>query len=207
MVDTFLGTKPGDDGVIAITDDAVVVANPDAAAVEEVACSIASGAADPPGARRIPFAVLTSVHTDKRRCAMQVRYWDGRTTQATHLTFADPRSRDRALVSLTRRFGDAFRREEEQYGLVRAVGVPLVWTIGMLFFTWVLIGAAQELAGGAPIPARHALRAEKVAAAGVLAAIGPVGALLIGASATLSCLRWTLARWRKPPFMVRLVRC
>ena len=107
---------------------------------------------------------------------------------------------------LQRRFGPAIRREQTQYGLVRAVGIPLLWTVGIALFSWILVGAAQELSAGAELPVRHAVRPKTALVAAVLTLIGPVGAALLGVLATGVALRWTYQRWKQPPLMVRLIR-
>lgn len=206
MVDTFLDTEGPGDTLIAITDEAILIASPDPKQAPALARALAAGQADLPGARRIPFAALTSVRTNKYRADMELRFWDGRTTQSAAVTFADAANRDRALGSLQRRFGPVFRREDVQYDVVRAVGIPLAWTVGTILFTFLLVGAARELADGRQLPLRHAVRPSKVAFAGLLGLIGPLGAAIVGTIASCICLRWTIVRWQQPPLMIRLFR-
>ena len=94
MVDTFLDTEGPGDTLIAITDEAILIASPDPKQAPALARALAAGQADLPGARRIPFAALTSVRTNKYRADMELRFWDGRTTQSAAVTFADAANRD-----------------------------------------------------------------------------------------------------------------
>jgi hypothetical protein len=107
---------------------------------------------------------------------------------------------------LQRRLGPGIRRQETQFGPLRAVGLPLLAAIGIALVSWLVVGAAQELRSGAPVPARHAARPGTAFFAAVLMLIGPAGAAAIGALATAAALRWTYVRWRQPPLVVRLFR-
>jgi hypothetical protein len=206
-VDTFIGDGNGSTGLIAITDQALLIADVEPAVAAALAKALADGAlVDLPAARRIPLAQLTSVQTNQRGTGITLRHWDGKTTQLATASFTDGRSRDRALAVLQRRFGPGICRQETQFGLFRAVGLPLLAAIGIALFSWVVVGAAQELRGGAPVPARHAARPSTALFAAVLMLIGPVGAAIIGALATGAALRWTYLRWRQPPLTVRLFR-
>ena len=206
-VDTFIGAGGGSDGLIAITDYAIMIADVDSAQARALAQALASGGlTDLPKAKRIELSNLSSVQTNQHRLDVTLRYWDGRTTQMTVAAFADVGARDRALAALQRRFGPAIRREQTQYGLVRAVGIPLLWTVGIALFSWILVGAAQELSAGAELPVRHAVRPKTALVAAVLTLIGPVGTALLGVLATGVALRWTYQRWKQPPLMVRLIR-
>jgi hypothetical protein len=206
MVDAFLDTDGPGDTLIAITDEAILIANPDPKVAPALASALAAGRTDLPEAKRVPFTALTSVRTNKHRSDLELRFWDGGATRSAAATFADAASRDRALGALEKRFGAVFKREDEQYGLARAVLIPLAWTVGMILFTFILIGAARELAGGASVPLRHAVRPSTGIAAVVLMLIGPLGAAVVGTLASVICLRWTITRWQQPPLMIRLVR-
>ncbi len=205
-VDCFIGAGGASDGLIAIGDAEILVADVEPAAARTLAQALAEGVVEVPGAKHVAFAALSSVHANQHRDDVTIKYWDGKTTQAVYATFADGAARDRALTSLERRFAGRMRRDETQYGAARAIGIPLVSTVGIALFSWLLVGAAQELADGAAVPIRHAVRPQTAGAAALLSFIGPIGTALIGMIATAAGLRWAYQRWQKPPLMIRLTR-
>jgi hypothetical protein len=206
-VDTFIGAGGLSDGLIAITDYAILIADVEPAVAKTLASRLADGSLDDlPRAKRIELSSLTSVQSNQHGHEVTLEHRDGKTTQITLATFADPATRDRALAVLQRRFGSAVRREETQFSMLRAIAIPLLWTVGIALFTWICVEAARELAGGADVPQRHATRPRNALFAAVLALIGPVGAFVLGSLATAAAGRWTYQRWRQPPLMVRLIR-
>ncbi len=203
MTDTFIGTGAAADGLVAITDNNVLIANVDAATATALALAMAEGLTDIPRAKKVPFRTLASVSTNKHRDDITFTVGDGRKTESEVATFANGDVRDQALAAIESRVKGLFTRSEVQYGVVRAVGIPLLCTAGVLLLTWVFAGAAAEMQNGAEMEAR---RARSAAVASILGFIGPVGTSLIGLIVAGFTAHWTWQRWQKPPLMIRLRR-
>jgi hypothetical protein len=201
-VDTFIGAGGASVGLVAITDTTILIADVNPELARALARGLSDGSlADVDGATRIELAALRSVRTHQHRHEVTLRHTAGGATHAVSVTFVDAMTRDLALAALQRRFGPAIRREETRYGLVRAIGVPLVWTVGIAAFSWVMVGAAHETSRG-----EHEVRRQAALIEAILTLIGPVGAAIVGILATAAALRWTYQRWRQPPLVVRLIR-
>jgi hypothetical protein len=203
MTDTFIGNVAGADGLVAITDNHLLITNVDVATATKLAQAMAEGLTDIPRAKRVPFRTLASVSTNKHRDDITLTFGEGRKCESEVASFESPAVRDQALAAIEHRVKGLFTRTEVQYGLVRAVGVPLLCTAGALFLTWVFAGAAAEMQNGAEIETR---RARNAAVLSILALIGPVGTSLVGLIVAGFTTRWTWQRWQKPPIMIRLVR-
>jgi hypothetical protein len=203
MTDTFIGGVAGADGLVAITDNHVVIANVDVATATKLAQAMADGLTDIPRAKKVPFRTLASLSTNKHRDDITLTFGEGRTCESEVASFASPEVRDQALAAIENRVKGLFTRTEVQYGLVRAVGIPLLCTAAVLALTWVFAGTAAEIQNGAEIETR---RARNAAVLSILELIGPVGTSLVGLSIAGFTTHWTWQRWQKPPLMIRLVR-
>jgi hypothetical protein len=203
MTDTFIGTSGASDGLIAITDNEVLIANVKPGVAAGLAQALAEGLTTVPGAKKVPFRTLASVSTNKHRDDITFTFGDGRKSESEVATFDNSDVRDQALAAIEKRVKGLFTRTEVQYGLLRAVGIPLLCTAGVLALTWVFAGAAAEIQNGAEMEAR---RARTAAVASILGFIGPVGTGLAGLIVAGFTAQWTRQRWQKPPLMIRLVR-
>ena len=111
--------------------------------------------------------------------------------------------RDRALNVLARRL-PAFQRVDVQYGRTRAAAVPLGIAAAIGAFTWLAVGAAQELRAGATPVIRGSGHAQKQLFVGIVSTLGPVGTAVLGGILVLACAAWLVARVRKPPLMATI---
>jgi hypothetical protein len=202
MTDTFIGDGAAD-GLIAITDNHVLIANVNPATAAQLAQGLADGVTDIPRAKKVPFRTLTAVRTNKHRDDITFTFGDGRKSESEVASFASPAVRDQALAAIENRVKGLFTRTEVQYGLVRAIGIPLACTAGVLVLTWVFAGAAAEMQNGAEVEVHRARRA---AVLSLLEFIGPIGTGLIGLIVAGFTTHWTWQRWQKPPLMIRLDR-
>jgi hypothetical protein len=202
-VDTFIGAGNGSDGLIAVTDNEVLIASVDPAAAAPIAKAMAEGGYDLPKARRVPFRQLASLQTNKHRDVITFTVGDPRKSETEVATFASPELRDQALAAIETRVQGLFTRTEVQFGTARAVGIPMAWTVAVLVLTWVFAQAAAELQNGADIDTR---RAKTALVAAILSMVGPVGMSAVGLLLGAFTAHWTWQRWQKPPLIIRLTR-
>lgn len=205
--DVFLNPDGLFDRFVALTADALVVANPDR---NELTAWAAAGSAAIPRAVAtgtvVPFASVSKLSTNHYSDVLNVHWRDASRERLTSVHFENAAARDACWASLRRRLGMAFTFSDVQFGRARALVSPAI-TLGVIgALTWLFHTAAAGLAAGEEPTVRGRNAMVKRMAVGAMDFLGPTGVLVVGALLTVLAVAWATARLRTPPRMLTLVR-
>jgi hypothetical protein len=207
--DVFVNPEGLFDRLVLFTDEAIVVANPEAGAL--AALKPGSGSADWKAVigqsfSILPYTSIRKISTNKHGDTLSVRWKDTTRDRLTSICLKDAVVRDQAWDRLRRRLGQGFRVSDVQFGPVRAAVAPMAVVALCVFLTWIVHMAAGELAAGAEPEVRGRNQVIKQLVVLVVSLIGPTGVLIVGGLATVMAAAWAVARVRVPPRMLTLAR-
>jgi hypothetical protein len=205
MADVFVNPDGVFDRLVVLSDTGLSATNPDSsllasATPEQLALLI------PPNQVQIPWASIVKVRSNRHRDDINVTFRGSSREELKNIGFKDAASRDAALRAIQKRLGPQFRWREEQYGIGRAAGIPLVAGVVMSVFTYVSAMAAAGLANGEQADIHGRNRATKAAFVWALDLIGPTGVWVVGGLAVACCVLWMMGRIKRPPLMVTIAR-
>jgi hypothetical protein len=208
-VDVFMNPKGMFDRLVLLTNDSIVVANPEESTLTEAAAAGANVNWQHVAGLKstvVPYASIRKVSTNKHGDTLNVRYQDKSGSRLTSISMKDGPARDQAWEGLRRRLGSSFRFSDVQYGAFRAALSPLVAVALCALLTWLFYMAASELATGGEAEVRGRNQAFKWIAVMVASVLGPTGVMIVGGIATFIAAAWGMARIKTPPRMLTLAR-
>lgn len=205
MADVFVNPEGVFDRLVVLTDAGLSSTNPDKSLLttmkpEQLALSV------PADQAQIPWSSIVKVRSNRHRDDINVTFKGSSREELKNIGFKDAASRDAALRLIHKRLGPQFRWREEQYGLARAAGAPLITGALMSAFTYVSAMAATGLASGEEADIHGRNRAAKSAFVWALDLIGPTGVWIVGGLAVVGCILWMVGRVKRPPLMVTIAR-
>jgi hypothetical protein len=205
MADVFVNPDGVFDRLVVLSDAGLSATNPDkslltSATPEQLALTVL------PNQVQIPWSSIVKVRSNRHRDDINVTFKGSSREELKNIGFKDAASRDTALRVIHKRLGPQFRWREEQYGIARAAGAPLITGALMSAFTYVSAMAATGLANGEQADVHGRNRATKAMFVWALDLVGPTGVWIVGGLAVVGCVLWMVSRVKRPPLMVTIAR-
>jgi hypothetical protein len=202
--------KKGDaEGSIGIVgDDAIITCSLKNEALDEAQARIEGGEAPlnvlGKDAIHIPYFNVTRVEFDEHEEEIEIAYRSGKEGKTETIHFSDKEARSAAFHLIEKRLGVGFTSLTESYTKIRAIYMPLMMLTIFGFLTWVMHGAAADIAAGAEaeISGRH--RGIKAIFYWVMDLIGPTGVLILGGLFIALAVMMLVQRFKTPPIITRL---
>lgn len=194
--------------IAVISDDAVITGRLKNEALKETASRIDGGESPlnvlGKEATHIPLFNISRVEFDAHEEEIEITYKDGKENKTETIEFADKEDRSAAFKQIASRLGDGFTSLTESYSKLRAVYMPLFMLTVLGFFTWLLHGAAKDIAAGAEAELTGRHKGIKALFYWILDLIGPIGVLIVGCLFMALAVMALMQRYKEPPIITRL---
>lgn len=192
------------DKVVMIYRDTVVIANPKN--IKQVQRQLDLSNPIMLGQERIviPLDRIIMVSTNEHTKYLTIRYKKEKLPSLQSVHFASQTDRNEFFTVLQEKLQPKFERTTKEINPLLAMIMPIGAATVVIWFTYLLYGAALEARARGGITVMGRFQAIKLIIAKLIIVIGPTGVVILGAILIALVLVWTFKRMKKPPIMVVL---
>ncbi len=192
------------DSVVALTDDAIYVANPSKetalAMGEALDRSEAASTVVKDDATVIGVGQIVRVRYNRHDDDIDIDYKPAREKESKNISFSSREERDDFAAQLAERL-PGFEGKVVEYGRLRAALAPVLFGLFASFATWGLHAAAVAIDEGAEAEISGRRAGLKRLLYWVMDVIGPIGVLLVGGLVLVATVAVLVSRVKTPPIM------
>lgn len=193
--------------LVAVTNDELIIADPDEDDLDAVADGIEDGDFDvlEDSDLIIAWDDVVKIRSNRKAVDVDVSYKDDDDDEESkNVDFATKKQRDQFFRIAEKTLGDDFKYTEKELTRFEAALIPLAWVAGISFLTWVFYMAAVEMAGGEKPDIQGRRSGLKALVAWLIDAVGTTGVLIAGGICLAIAIFVLVKRVADPPILMTL---